>query len=111
MKRLVYAKIWKQRAQMSVRSYASQIPLFTNSSSGDDIRIHVVPSESTRKYVAISHVWSDGLGNPDEDSLLKKCLVNLEGLESDPYHRLLWMDTICVPTTSDAGRAAAILAM
>ena len=109
-----------EAASSDVRSILrnSQIPLFAISGSGDDIRIHVVPSESTRKYVAISHVWSDGLGNPDENSLpkcqlqlLKKCLVNLEGLGSDPCHRLLWMDTICVPTTSDAGRAAAILAM
>jgi hypothetical protein len=96
----------------------SQIPLVTISGSDDDIYIHILPSENTRKYVAISHVWSDGLGNPKGNSLprcqlrfLQKCLVGLEGLESDPCRRLLWMDTICVPTTSDAGRAAAILAM
>src|SRR3984885_1142300 len=95
-----------------------QIPLFAISGSDDDIHIHVVPSETTKKYVAISHVWSDGLGNPEENSLprcqlqfLQKRLVNLEGLGSDPSHRLLWMDTICVPTTSDTGRAALIPAM
>jgi hypothetical protein len=46
-----------------------QIPLFAISGSDDDIHIRVFPSETTKKYVAISHVWSDRLGNPEENSL------------------------------------------
>lgn len=60
-------------------------------------------NESVDFYVAISHVWSEGLGNPHANALplcqLKRlqCLVNSVyssvGQESVPF----WIDTISVP--------------
>ncbi|KAI2617250.1 hypothetical protein GGS26DRAFT_577265 [Hypomontagnella submonticulosa] len=54
-------------------------------------------------YVAISHVWSDGLGNTKENSLprcqlrrLSEFVKELPGQYSDTL--LFWCDTICVPT-------------
>ena len=51
-------------------------------------------------YVAISHVWSGGLGNPTKNSLpscqlekIRKCVTEL-GLDNDPP---FWIDTLCVP--------------
>ncbi len=69
------------------------------------------------RYVAISHVWKDGLGNPDSNAL-PRCQVRrigelLQELEGSWYHdaatmaehekpgRLVtvnfWMDTFCIP--------------
>ena len=54
------------------------------------------------QYVAISHVWSDGMGNP-RDNCLNECqLVHIQGLVNALYEPALWpvpfwMDTLCVP--------------
>lgn len=63
-------------------------------------------------YVAISHVWSDGLGNKRRNSLPQCRLVQLQnfcnGLYSDmPNDKPVpfWIDTLCVPV----GRDPAIL--
>lgn len=61
------------------------------------------PSRAT--YVAISHVWSDGLGN-NEGNWLNECmfthiqnLVNaLHGSADFPVP--FWMDTLCIPKSS-----------
>ena len=61
-------------------------------------------SQSPIPYVAISHVWSDGLGNPRENSLPFCQLSNLRRLvrnvphspELGPYSSF-WLDTICCP--------------
>jgi hypothetical protein len=57
---------------------------------------HVVP------YVAFSHVWSRGLGNPARNAPPKYQLVRLQALadqfappESRPV--AFWIDTFCVP--------------
>lgn len=62
-------------------------------------------------YVAISHVWSDGLGNPKENALprcqmrrLSRLVQSLPGAESDLV--LFWIDTICCPPDS-TGQAEA----
>jgi len=61
--------------------------------------------EGDEKYIAISHVWSDGLGNPNVDGLkhngLTECQVSRlyrfckKLLPDRPV--LLWMDTLCIP--------------
>jgi Heterokaryon incompatibility protein (HET) len=53
-------------------------------------------------YVAFSHVWSQGLGNPDGNSLPKCQLLHLQNLAnqiaSQEGHPVpFWIDTICVP--------------
>ncbi len=69
------------------------------------------------RYLAISHVWKDGLGNPDSNALprcqvkhIGKLLLELEGSwlgematiaeYKKPGYRLtvnFWMDTFCIP--------------
>lgn len=57
------------------------------------------------KYIAISHVWSDGLGNVQRNSIplcqlkkLSKLVQSLPGPCSNTVY--FWLDTICVPPDS-----------
>jgi hypothetical protein len=88
------------------------IPLILSIGPEDDsMAITLVESEPSISYVAISHVWSDGLGNPQESALphcqmlrLSNLIRNLPGRGTDIL--LFWMDTICCPPDSaDRGEA------
>ncbi|KAM0818181.1 hypothetical protein AB5N19_03990 [Seiridium cardinale] len=56
-------------------------------------------------YVAISHVWSQGFGNPHANSLPRCRLRDIQKLVDQLYpsqgtqgtHTPFWMDTICIP--------------
>lgn len=53
-------------------------------------------------YVAISHVWSDGLGNPYQNTLPQCQLLQIQDWVNQLYDKSLWpvpfwIDTICVP--------------
>lgn len=55
-------------------------------------------------YVAISHVWSQGLGNPAENTLPICQLSQIQQMVDDLFadrgmdeHIPFWMDTLCVP--------------
>lgn len=62
------------------------------------------PSHSPIPYVTISHVWSDGLGNPHENAIPYCQLSDLRRLvrnvphppELAPYSPV-WLDKICCP--------------
>lgn len=67
------------------------------SAAADLSRIEAVPS-----YVAISHVWSDGKGNPRRNFLPLCQLQRLQDCTNALYpsyrHPVpFWMDTLCVP--------------
>ncbi|KAF9459303.1 hypothetical protein BDZ94DRAFT_1312503 [Collybia nuda] len=76
-----------------------------------------VVTEHTYPYVAVSHVWADGLGNPFSNALPSCQLHRLRGFinklnrVSNPTSALnnlpigLWMDTLCIPVEPNA-RAA-----
>ncbi|KAF2175119.1 hypothetical protein K469DRAFT_756403 [Zopfia rhizophila CBS 207.26] len=50
------------------------------------IKLHVRPAKSRDCYVAISHVWSDGLGNPYSNALPQCQLVRLKNyIENLPH--------------------------
>ena len=60
-------------------------------------------------YVAISHVWSGGLGNPTKNSLplcqlekIRQCVAELIQGENP----LFWLDTLCVPRRKDGKNLA-----
>lgn len=61
---------------------------------------------NTVEYVAISHVWAHGRGNPRENALPSCQLLRLKHLSaginrtrySDPA---FWIDTLCVPVASE----------
>jgi len=61
------------------------------------------------KYVAISHVWSDGMGNPGQNALMACQLRRIQQSVNRLYpagssttkNWLFWMDTLCVPLQSE----------
>ena len=67
-----------------------------------------------RPYVAISHVWADGLGNLSENAMpacqlafLQRAVNEANGTQSSlvtPF----WIDTLCVPVNDDIARRVAI---
>ena len=82
-----------------------------------DMSIETVPSQSNSVWVAVSHVWADGLGNPFDNALprcqlqhLKRIIQDLiSGSTSgdDSPESLLWIDTLCCPVgPEDAKRRA-----
>ena len=83
------------------------IPLITTAApTKENTEIPLVERESQETdYVAISHVWSDGLGNL-EDNAMPQCQLNrlislvqnLPGRARPIEH--FWLDTICVPPDS-----------
>ncbi|KIW21578.1 hypothetical protein PV08_02158 [Exophiala spinifera] len=81
-------------------------------------RIHICPMlpmkdntgqceiKNSGKYVAISHVWSHGLGNSSANELpqcqilyLQQLVQNLYPPHHCPVH--LWIDTLCIPAESE----------
>ena len=77
---------------------------------GDEPKEHYVPVElmwdETEHYIAISHVWSQGLGNPKCNALPECQLRRLKrvaelvqvrvGLKEEPA---IWIDTLCIPVS------------
>jgi hypothetical protein len=72
-------------------------------------------------YIAISHVWADGLGNPNANAmhecqllLMQKRVTmvaeRLQGLDSQSL-MYFWIDTICVPAENVPEKGVAIAAM
>ncbi|KAF2023977.1 hypothetical protein EK21DRAFT_15229, partial [Setomelanomma holmii] len=68
----------------------------------DSSTIQLVKWRPEMIYVAISHVWSDGLGNIQKNAIPHCQLVRLSKIVRDVQmvhgdHVLFWLDTICVP--------------
>ena len=105
------------------------IPLISISTTQEDLDIKVVAHKSGTPYIAISHVWSDGLGNVDENSLpicqlqrlgskIRTSLTAFKslGISYGPFlendgRLYIWMDTLCVPLTPMSSRKSAIAKM
>ena len=71
-------------------------------------------------FIAVSHVWSHGLGNPNENSLPLCQVQRIQGLvdelaSSEPTNpnnsTLFWIDTLCCPVEPATARKAAIQRM
>lgn len=67
------------------------------------------------QYVAISHVWSDGLGNSDANALYYCQLQRIQDMINDlkmaiassgPIH--FWIDTLCIPVHNVQDRRLAL---
>ena len=84
----------------------------------DSVSPHVVPSSNDVQYVAISHVWADGLGNPHRNALQKCQLLYLQRLLTSlsktqlegkgTPKTLFWLDTLCCPISPAEIKAVAI---
>ncbi|KAL8798065.1 MAG: hypothetical protein Q9182_006989 [Xanthomendoza sp. 2 TL-2023] len=79
----------------------------TNGSHLSDVHVDVIEATPTAKYVAISHVFADGLGNPKSNSLPQCQLQHLHQITSKFFetHKnehstegmFIWIDTLCCP--------------
>ena len=94
---------------------SGSIPLILSIDAADSSHeIRLVESGSDVEYVAISHVWSDGLGNVQRSALprcqmlrLSNLIRTLPGKASNLV--LFWIDTIgCPPDAANKGAAQAL---
>jgi Heterokaryon incompatibility protein (HET) len=70
---------------------------------------------SAERYVAISHVWKDGLGNPSGNIMHACQITRIQKLIDSLYDNLrpvyFWIDTLCVPVHHKNLRNLAIRSM
>ncbi|KAK3683010.1 hypothetical protein B0T22DRAFT_387283 [Podospora appendiculata] len=82
-------------------------------SDGNEIAVNLIDAQNC-DYVAISHVWAHGLGNPDANAMPACQLRRLFDLASrllvgqQHKSRVLWIDTLCVPVHSKPHRKMSI---
>jgi len=98
-----------------------KIPLILSTDPGDDsTSITLIESDGGDDvaYVAISHVWSDGLGNLERNAIPRCQLLRLSALVRNLPERgpasntvLFWLDTICVPPDAAKHEEAQIRAI
>lgn len=91
----------------------------TNGERPEKYRIEVEAASGDRPYIAISHVWAHGLGNPTQNGLPLCSLQAIQNWMDHSWHRLgqlgirhprdelgcrhgFWMDTLCVPVHPSA---------
>ena len=109
-----------------------QIPVvsFSRTPSGE-LQQNVIRAKYSTQYTAISHIWNDGLGNPNHNSLPKCQLerlveqvraANLSRRKSEAVCRNqsfqeplgpprpvnMWMDTLCIPVLDENSKIKAI---
>ena len=88
---------------------AGRIPIISIHEHG--CVVEVTALNSGMNYVAISHVWSDGIGNPKANSLPRCQLQFLQEIVEENGSKNLWIDTLCVPVWPQTARKAAIRKM
>lgn len=114
----------KNKLHMIVES--GRIPIVSMDLSAPDLDLRIGVNDGTRPYTAISHVWSDGLGNPHCNELSRCKLESLRKIIRDSKEKremsipslerfyakiedamlfpktrsrlYFWMDTLCIPT-------------
>ncbi|GJJ11128.1 hypothetical protein Clacol_005359 [Clathrus columnatus] len=71
-----------------------------------EVKAFNTTTASSLPYISISHVWSDGMGNPKENALPACLLESIQKMvnqvrypdrEPDREHVYFWMDTLCIP--------------
>jgi hypothetical protein len=79
-------------------------PIISLTAEGTSENLSIVEAVPNMKYVAISHVWSDGLGNLRKNALPRCQLRRLSRLVSNTFEYigekcppLFWVDTVCCP--------------
>jgi hypothetical protein len=83
-------------------------PLVFCINEGDDSdAVRFVEYSSDIAYVAISHVWSDGLGNLERNAIPRCQMLRLSSLVQELPGKasncvLFWLDTLCIPPDTSA---------
>lgn len=85
---------------------SGKIPLITSHvlehEKGSEPLVVLTPSGPGVRYTAISHVWADGLGNPNANEIPKCQFVRLSNMVETAEgnkNALFWLDTLCFPLT------------
>jgi hypothetical protein len=82
---------------------------------GEDDALRLVLVEATPgvNYVAISHVWSDGMGNPRANSMPACQIEHMHTLASVRFGEPVpfWIDTLCCPVEPEEATDRAIFLM
>lgn len=92
----------------------------------EKLSVNVVSSKKFPRYLALSHVWADGLGNPVENAL-PRCQLNFlcktvdnfklyteiseireDQEDQENQEILLWCDTMCCPAEQGEGKDLAL---
>ena len=85
-----------------------------------ELSLDLVSTRDFPAYVALSHVWAEGLGNPRENALPRCQLVYLrETVDSmrpllemqEDQELLFWCDTLCCPARDGAAKNLALRGM
>jgi hypothetical protein len=93
------------------------VPLLRLTGDLYHLKAELIESKLDVAYVAISHVWADGLGNPNSNSLHRCKLHHLrEVVASIDNHDIgnennapfIWLDTLCCPAEDGDGKQLAI---
>ena len=102
---------------------SGSLPLLdiTEGQSLSELSVSIVPSTSTAPWVALSHVWADGLGNPVDNALprcqlqrlkqLIRTLVSTSNGNEESPEALLWVDTLCCPVAPEGAKKRALTEM
>jgi hypothetical protein len=104
----------------NVLTNGDRYPLLRLKGNLDNLTAELVEFSEGTPYIAISHVWADGLGNPYSNSLYRCKLIRLRelvlslnaGFQPDSSDSeaipLIWLDTLCCPAESGYGKRVAI---
>ncbi len=86
----------------------------------NELSVELVSSQATSRYIALSHVWADGLGNPHENAL-PRCQLDFLRRTIKEYYEdvlpeefggvLLWCDTLCCPVQRGTAKDIALAQM
>ena len=111
-----------QDALTKILKKGDSFPLLRLTGDLNNLDLELVDSaENTpSSYIAISHVWADGLGNPRDNALYRCKLLKLRehvmsvnsvnplSTESSGETPLIWLDTLCCPAQDGWGKQNAI---
>lgn len=85
---------------------SGSVPTLRTQNNVDDVEkisLSAHSYTSTTRYLAISHVWADGLGSPTSNTVrrcqLSRIADRLDGLQDrfGGEELYFWMDTLCIP--------------
>ena len=92
------------------------IPVCRFYSGSETDRLETIPASQVSRYVAISHVWSDRLGNRTANALPRCLLKHLQDKADSLYpdaddHVAFWIDTLSCPVEPESAINQAIALM
>ena len=84
---------------------SDSIPLLRLTCGSGNVKLEVVRKDSQSKYIALSHLWADGMGNRERNAL-QRCQVEYLyrrlrdfqiSAQATDQELLFWIDTLCCP--------------